>query len=504
MTTTLDEPLLHVFSEFLAQRMGLYFPPPRWPDMLHGLNNAAPMFGFSELEPCLRWLMSSALSRQQVEILASQLSVGETYFFREPAVFSALEKDILPPLIAARRASGRHLRLWSAGCCTGEEPYSLAILLARLIPDLADWQLSILGTDINPHFLARAKHGLYREWSFRAAPAWLKTDCFATPEPGSYALAARFKRLVNFDYLNLAEDCYPSIDNHTNGIDIILCRNVLMYFEAAVAAAVVGKLQRALVDGGWLIVSPTETSPTLFAQFAMRQFPDVIVYRKAERSASPLPSSPSLPFLPSFPPSFPLSWPEPAASKAPEWLEQAALPERLPLVPELPRIIPTTPYQAALAAYAEGAYERVAALLAAEAGKDPDKEPRTLALLARACANQGRLLDASRWCEAAVAADKFNPGLRYLLASVLEEQGLPAPAMTALKQALYLDQDFVLAHFALGNLYRRLDKPVLARKHFANARQLLRRQPSDAALPDAEGLTAGRLGEIIDATESLV
>jgi chemotaxis protein methyltransferase CheR len=472
MATVLSEPLMQAFSDFLASRIGLSFPPPRWPDMLRGLARAAPALGFSEAESCVRWLMRSELSRPQVEILASELSVGETYFFREPATFAALENEILPPLIAARRATGRRLRLWSAGCCTGEEPYSLAILLSRLIPDLADWNVSILGTDINPRFLAKAKRGIYREWSFRTAPAWLKADCFETPEPGTYALKERFKRLVNFDYLNLAEDVYPSIDNNTNSIDVILCRNVLMYFEAGIAAAVARKLHRALVDGGWLIVGPAETSPTVFPQYSTVQFEDVIVYRK-------------------------VSPPEPAwAIGATDGSVRSPRPEALASPAPAAPVAGATPYESALAAYAQGAYERVAALLA-DAGDDP----RSLALLARASANQGRLPDAKRWCEAAVAADKSNPGLRYLLASILEEQGLHEPAIGALKQALYLDQDFVLAHFALGNLHRRLDHPALSRKHFATARQLLRRLPPEAALRASEGMTAGRLGEIIDASE---
>lgn len=484
-TPTLAEPLLQAFSEFLAQRIGLFFPPPRWPDLLRGLARAAPAFGFPELDPCVRWLMRSDLNRRQVEILASQLSVGETYFFREPGVFAALEKEILPPLIAARLAAGRSLRLWSAGCCTGEEPYSLAILLERLIPNLADWSVSILATDINPDFLAKAKRGHYGEWSFRAAPAWLKAQCFETPVAGRYVLAPRLRRLVHFDYLNLAEDAYPSVVNHTNDIDIVLCRNVLMYFEASGAAAVARKLHHALVEDGCLIVSPSETSATVFPQFTTQPLPDAIVYRKTATPSS-LPAPPCV-------------WPDATSAAAPE-----PLPETPPSAPNHTRAPATppseTPYQTALAAYAQGDYERVAALLADAAGGD---DAHALALLARASANQGRLADASRWCEAAVAANKVDPGLRYLLASVLDEQGLAAPAVAALKQALYLDQDFILAHYALGNLYRRLDHPALARRHFSHARQLLRQLPSGAALPDAEGLSAGRLAEIIDASGGL-
>src|SRR5574337_1744938 len=186
MNATIPDALLREFSDFLASRMGVYFPPPRWADMLRGIEKAAPGLGFCGVEACLRGLMVSALSRGQVEILAGHLCIGETYFFREPAVFAALENDILPPLIAARRASERRLRIWSAGCCTGEEPYSIAILLARLIPDLKDWNITITATDINLRSLKKASEGLYSEWSFRNVPSWIKESYFKRTENGHY------------------------------------------------------------------------------------------------------------------------------------------------------------------------------------------------------------------------------------------------------------------------------------------------------------------------------
>src|SRR5690606_35039610 len=118
---------------------------------------------------CVGELLSAPVERRHLEALAAHVTIGETYFFREPRTLDAFETGLLLPLIEERRRTGRHLRIWSAGCATGEEPYSIAMLLSRLIPDLEAWQITILATDINSRFLAKAERGAYGKWSFRGA-----------------------------------------------------------------------------------------------------------------------------------------------------------------------------------------------------------------------------------------------------------------------------------------------------------------------------------------------
>src|SRR5260221_12605129 len=145
-TSVVPDLLRGQLSELIAERMGLHFPPERWADLERGLAGAAKEFGLTDAAGCVDWLLSRALTRPQLEVLASHLTVGETYFFREKKTFDVLAESVLPDLVRARRASERRLRIWRAACCTGEEPYSLAILLQQVIPDLADWQ----GTDLAP------------------------------------------------------------------------------------------------------------------------------------------------------------------------------------------------------------------------------------------------------------------------------------------------------------------------------------------------------------------
>ena len=200
------------------------------------------------------------MTKQQIETLARQLTVGETYFFRDKKSFELIEGKILPDLIQKRREADRYLWIWSAGCATGEEPYSIAMLLSRLIPDIEDWNITVLATDINASFLQKAAKGIYGEWSFRDVPSGVKEVFFKKAGKDLFELLPEVRTAVTFTYLNLSEDAYPSLTNNTNGMDVILCRNVLMYFTEKSQREVVGKLYRCLVKGGWLMVSPAEIS----------------------------------------------------------------------------------------------------------------------------------------------------------------------------------------------------------------------------------------------------
>ncbi len=278
-------------SEMIAERMGLHFPPERWADLERGLAGAAKEFDLADVAACVEWLLSAALTKAQLEVLASYLTVGETYFFREKKTFDVFAESILPELIHARRAGERRLRIWSAACCTGEEPYSLAILLSQVIPDLADWHVTILATDINERFLKKAAAGVYGEWSFRESPAWFKDRYFRRTADGHYAILPEIKKRVTFAHLNLAEDVFPSLETDTNAMDLIFCRNVLMYFTLPQARKVVEKsAPRAGADEGWLVVSPCESSQVLFSHFAAVNFPGVILYRKSEVKERATPS----------------------------------------------------------------------------------------------------------------------------------------------------------------------------------------------------------------------
>jgi chemotaxis protein methyltransferase CheR len=493
-------------SGFIAGAMGLNFPPERWSDLRRGLAGAADELGFADVAAYADWLLSEPPTQAHLQVLASHLTIGETYFFREKKTLDVFASRILPELIQARRGLDPRLRLWSAGCCSGEEPYSLAILLHQLLPDIADWYVTIMATDINPRFLQKAVAGTYGEWSFRDTPSGFKEHYFTRGEGGRYAILPEIKRLVTFEHLNLVEDVYPSLATDTNAMDVIFCRNVLMYFTPPQAQKVIGKLHSALLEGGHLAVSPSEASQALFPQFVTLNFPGVIVYQKNDAKLRDGQASMPAPLFEAaqtgslnynaafFTPARELPWtPLPMAAPLPP----TASPDK-----PAPMDSGPAPYALAELLYEQGHYaEATEKLLALSAEHTP--ESPAFSLLTRALANQGKLADALAWCDRWIAADKVDSAGHYLRAVVLLEQGDAEQARRSLQRAVYLHPDFVLAHFALGNLARAGGKPSEAAKHFDNALQLLARHPPDAVLPESDGLTAGRLTETITTLSGL-
>lgn len=459
------EALWQRVSEFIAQHTGLDFPGERRTDLQRGLAAAAAEFGLADAASCAEWLLSAPLTRPQLHVIASHLTIGETYFFREKKAFDALAEHILPELIRGRRGHGQRLRLWSAACSTGEEPYSLAILVRQLLPDWQDWNVTILATDINDRFLQKAAAGIYGEWSFRESLPEFKERYFTPTSKGRFAIAPEIKDCVRFVQLNLAQEDlhWPAAGAH--GMDIIFCRNVLIYFAAARARKLAENLYHALTEGGWLIVSPSECSQTLFSRFAAVNFPGTILYRKCkvkERGVDP---------------------PHPSAPYALDRDTQTAGTPTAPPPSPLPLPLPL-PSAAAVAQ-------------ASPAGSSQAQEAGAISLQTRALANQGQHADALASSEQWIASDKIDSSAHYVHAMILQEMGAREAARDSLHRAVYLKPDFALAHFALGNLARADARTVQANKHFANALHLLRSWPPDALLPESDGMSAGRLVEII-------
>ncbi|HEV8368587.1 MAG TPA: CheR family methyltransferase [Pyrinomonadaceae bacterium] len=496
-SSQVSENLQQQVSECVAEAIGLHFPPARWSDLERGLIAAMGELGFTDLNSCAKWLLSARLTKPQLDLLSSHLTIGETYFFREKKTFEILAKRILPPLVHSRRSSGKRLRIWSAACCTGEEAYSLAILLHRVIPDLKDWFVSILATDINVGFLQKAVAGTYGEWSFREAPPWLKPHYFQRTEDGRYEILPEIKAQVTFAQINLVEDAIPSLVAETNAMDLIFCRNVLMYFSPAQASKVVRQLRRALVNDGWLVVSPSEASQTLFSQFETRNFPGVVLYQKSDaRSRTEKQRAAT------FGGNIPAVFTSETESILPDIVTRICeFPEPTPaLATDRMNPIssePRPPFVAASGLYETARSAEPSETLQSSPDTDAPPDAKTFSLLTRVLADQGKLVDALAWCERWVNSEKLDARAHYVRAVILQELGETEQSSRSLRTAIYLDPGFVVAHFALGNVMRSRGKVAEAHKHFANASTLLRDYQPDHVLPESDGLTAARLSEII-------
>jgi chemotaxis signal transduction protein len=254
--------------------------------------------------------------------------------------------------------------------------------------------------------------------------------------------------MVKFEYQNLAEDVFPSPLNNTNAMDIIFCRNVLMYFTQNRVKQVVRGLYNSLVKEGYLVVSASELSLQYFSEFAAVNFPGMVLYKKTSKKTKIQQAAPVIYDEPK-PIIFQLPLQPINTIEVAEFVVRKIENEILPEI-EKPVHINST-YEEALSFYSQGSYADVIDKLQKE-----DQTPEEQILLIRAYANQGKLSGALKSCEKAISADKLDPKLYYLYATILQENNQLNEAVASLKRAIYLDSNFVLSYYSLGNIYQLL------------------------------------------------
>jgi chemotaxis protein methyltransferase CheR len=487
-------PSLVSAATLVERRLGLCFPPHRLNDLARGLEKASRALRRGPLESFVPWLLSGGASERDLETIASFLTIGETYLFRDRRCFDALEHHILPELM--ERATWRRLRIWSAGCSSGEELYSIAMLLDQLLPDPRGWSLTLLGTDLNVASLRRASQGIYTPWSFRERSAESLARWVQPAGPRRFRVEERIRQLTSFSYLNLAEDCYPSLHNNTAGMDLVLCRNVLMYFDQERALAVVHKLARSLADGGWLILGPSELHLGHAAGLKSQSFGGSSCFR-AQPGAPGFFAVPALPAT--TPPPFPAAPPAPAPAPVPRARSRTPAPPAKPSPPA-----PSDSLERARALHERGEDREASSLLKARLGEHdrphPDADPSTMLLLARCLANLGRLHEAGEWCARAVERDKMNAAAHLLLGTVLQEKGELDLAAASLRRAHYLEPDDPLVQFALAGLARQQGDLAAERRALVALQRMLHAIDQDAEVPGFDGLTAARLAQVVAAS----
>jgi len=407
-------------------------------------------------------------SSEEWTALESEITIGETFFFRDAGQFGALRDTILPQLIA-RRAEQRRLRIWSAGCSTGAEPYSVSILLRRLLgAEHRDWSITILGTDISAAALETARQARFSPWALRGMDPAERARDFLPIEGGhTWQLRPEHRNTVRFERQNLLGLLDGTMPLGMTEFDLILCRNVLIYFDRDLVPRLVRALGERLAPDGWLLLGHSEPDPSFSSFLRPIALPGTTAWRPLaslppaeEQMAAWLPQPP----LPSLLP------PEKAAAPfLPLFFHAPAL---LPLDPPLPSPVAEPP---------------------APVPMDGASDPRDLLNLARAQADSGALEAARETLRQGLRAHPTHAALHHLDGLVARALGDPVAAEAALRRALYLDRNFVAAHYQLGLLL--LDRGVAeaGRRSIANAARLARALPGAAVLEEGDGMTAETL-----------
>ena len=463
---------VELFRGLVNGRLGLSFDDGKLgflTEVLRARMEARACVDYREYEQAL-----SEHAREEWRALSTQLTVAETFFFRYWDHFRAFVEVVLPALSGARR-----LRVLSAGCASGEEAYSLAVLLRENVPDLESWDVRILGVDINPAVLARAVQGVYSSWSLRDTSPSVRARYFQ-PRGREFLLEESVRRGVRFEERNLVDDDSPLWE--AGAFDVVFCRNVTMYFSAGVMASVVARLSRCLSPGGFLFLGHAETLRGVSQDFHLCHTHDTFYYRR--REAGGLPPS----HHPSASPALPARMRDNRVADALDlgdtsWVDaiQRAS-DRIARLTQAPVRASSAPAPAGPSAAPDlrPAIELLRQERFAEAiealplglGADAD----TALLRAVLLTSSGRIPEAEEVCGRILGADDLNAGAHYVTALCREHAGDRRGAVSHDQAATYLDPSFAMPHLHLGLLARRGGDLGAARAELARALVLLTRE----------------------------
>ncbi len=392
--------------------------------------------------------------------LATVLTTHETYFLRDANQMALLRQRILPGLIAARRErADLALKIWSCGCATGEEPASIAILLGELLPDLAQWRVEIVATDVSAEILARASRAIYGEWSFRGCTAEFRSDHFQQ-QGEHWRLAPALRRMIRYARVDLIQDPLPAPEAGLFDFDLIVCRNVFIYFEPHAISLAATKLAACLRPGGALMTGHGELRRHRPDSLAQEMHPESAIYRKA----GPKQLNAAMPRQKSGTTASPANAIVPPA---------AACSSTTPSEPPLPSI---------RRRHGTAARVRSAALKTHAPERPADRHEATLEAAWR-LADQGQLEPAQLACTRLLAADPMNAGAYFLAAVLATELGDAARARAALRGALYLDPNMIAAHVHLERLQTMQANLQSAGKTRETIRTLIASLPAEAPIP---------------------
>ena len=438
MNLAMDQNLdLSLLRKQIEARMGLVFHPHQINTLVSTARDAAERFGYADAEHLAQALPGLRDGAPLLEYLITRLTIGESFFFRDAAQMAFLRREYLPALIEQRRFS-RSLRIWSAAASSGQEIYSVAMLLRDLLPDVDRWNLHLVGTDINAESLHNAVEGHYQEWSMRAVDALTRARHFTADPRGGARVRPELQRMVRFKPLNLAGDGFPSIEANLHSFDLVLCRNVFIYFDQQRVREVLTRIGSSMVTGGVLMLGASDVVEAHIAGFETQQREGMCFFRRRGETA-------------------------PEAEAPPLWMQA---PASTPLFSETEQIT---------RAFETGRWSELVALAEAPTLQGPQRDAQQCRQIATAYRKLGRVDEALQWCTRAVELAPLDSGGHFLHAVLLVDAGKDAAALEAFRRTLFLTPGDVEAQHQLALLHLRTGNREKGLRMLRNAQTAARR-----------------------------
>ncbi|HEY5540682.1 MAG TPA: CheR family methyltransferase [Coriobacteriia bacterium] len=447
------------FRDWIHKHSGIYLEETKLDSLRISLLTRATRFGFFDYDEYYSMLLSS---EDEFKELMNLVTINETSFFRFPAQFDALRDLVIPEILERKSNLGRSFRAWSAGCSTGEEPYTIAMTLLDSALESTGHRCEVMGTDVSTQALDRAREAVYPARSLANLPQDVVQRWFE-PVKGGHRPVRRVRDIVDLSYHNLVKEPYPLA--LLSNWDLIFCRNVTIYFRPESTRRVVDNFFESLNPGGYLFIGHSETLTTISDRFEPVELGGVFLYRKPMRRIHSFDSVAKRRTEDTDRPTVA----EPNAANASPASAVTSRPE-------------TASQAAELVAAAQELLEQgrpVEARAAAE--KALQIEPRSVeAMLVRAYAHadSGDFVEAITEANAALAIDPLHAPARYILGIIYQRQGDTMAALNEFKRTIYIDHEFVLAHFNAANIHRARGAIDDARREYENTLRALYANPS--------------------------
>jgi len=488
--TSFAEAELTGLKSFLLEHSGLHFSHHNQRILERGLMRRIQALRMESLPVYFRYLTVTPDNYDEMNKLLGLLTVGETSFFRYRSHREAFIHYVIPKLLEQNKAH-RKLRIWSAGCSTGEEPFSMAILLLENFPELAGWDVQILATDINKRSLRKAREGLYGERSLRMMEDSLRERYFEKMD-NHFLISAQVKRMVRFDYLNLQTDNFLSENSGIKDIDLLFCRNVLIYFELETIRQIVEKFSQTLSSQGYLFMGHAETMQNVSDRFQRHHQHNAFFYQRKESAAVQNVSARVV--------SKTFKLAENAVQLSVKTRGQltaaAVVSSQEDPVKNIVRRDPEQLYRDALTAFDHEKFTESTKLFEQLLEQQPTN-PQALVGKGLLLANLGQYSDARIYCARAIKENDLLPEAYLLRGLILDMEGLLDRALVEYQKVLWLDPAFVMAHYLSAKAYDRLADAEKRLRSLRNTARVLEKSVDQSTIPFSGGLSRGVFLEIV-------
>ncbi len=434
-------PLLDQVRARVQEQCGLLLSQVQLRDLQRITSERLRLTGLAGLEEYVNLLQCPGRGEEKLLALIAELTIGETSFLRHPAHF-----EVLGALLPSLLQTGEPVRIWSAGCATGEEAYSLALTVAQSASPSQWDRVTILATDINAQYLQKAEEGRYRPRAVRRLASLTLQRFFRRLSDQAWEVGPELRRLVTFRQLNLVQPIYPSRETGTHGLHVIFCRNVLVYLDPRSLEGVVRRLAMALHPGGCLFLAPTESVRSLPLPLSLQERNGVFFSRKAETMM-----------------------PAERKTHRPSAIRGSVGPP----APPAPAVRQLSP----------------------EPSPEASPKPSMDALVAgaRFAMGNGATEAAVDLCQRAIQASPLDPEAYYLLGLLLLGSGAAEAAVEPFKKVLYLTPDHAAARFHLARAWGQIGEHSEACHQYLILLHQLSRESAQVPAVEGEGSSVGSL-----------